>query len=232
MSRRSLRAPSLSAVCVNKVASLGQSFRRKSCVEFSPQAHLSNRVDESPKEKAPSPIGFLSYIDDDETLNKLNKPQEKLIQISPAEILMEEYSTISLQFPNFPKAMLKTLIIREKGRCYFVAKDLINRGWGKEFPTLSNLSSEPNVHFTLDYFWGDMKEEYFSYLKENGKPGNYFTAFRHPKQYIICYIEGNGNPKERSIGHPQMQNIQIQIFKLSEPLSRRNIDDSQLISFL
>lgn len=206
------------------------SQKRSSSLNLVEQLEHKN-VEETKLEAKPA--GFLSFVESQVDLSKLDQKKKEVVTVNPRDRLLFEYQLLVFQFPTFPKSMLKTMLIREQGRSLIVAKELVERGWGGTSNDFSDLSAEPNHHFTLNYFWGSMQPEFKDILQKKGDIGTYFTALVEPNKYVICYIDSSGELKERNIRHPEMQLLHKKIFKIDKHLARpEEIALQNLITFL
>ena len=114
-------------------------------------------------------------------------PSRRYVNENPRDKLLYDYQMMENLFPDFPKAMLNALVIREQGNMKAVASYLLDKGWGKSGPLINTLSTTENSHFTVKYFWGNLKPSYLEELKTN-PVGSYFTAFEMPNRYALYIL--------------------------------------------
>ena len=175
------------------------------------------------------PAGFLHYVcapsgNLDEMFDDSAQSCDKL---------MHQYDLLKQSFPDFPKEMMKTLLVREHGNSRAVYDTLLDRGWVPYNRTLvSSLTTSRSDHFELSYYWGELQDSYLEYLR-NANCGSYFTAIQLPCVYIICYLDEKRQIVQRQSNSPVILHSHRKLFSLVDPLTRpRSISKFSLVPFL
>ena len=168
------------------------------------------------------PTGFLGLVDC--TMDAINM----------SECILMQYNILLEVFPDFPEAMMKTLLLRENGNGKRVAKDLIKRGWKPSSEqSLKNLSSEEADIFSVPYYWGKLVPEHVTLLLASPS-GSYITSWSCKKNsFVICSINHNHHIVERETSSPSVQELQTMTYSLKYGLPRpKNIRVLDLAPFL
>lgn len=137
----------------------------------------------------------------------------------PYRRLMNEFNVLLFLFPDFPKAMMKTLVFREKGNTRVVANFLKSRGWGNNDPLILTLSSKIHLHVELEYFWGLDKPEFRKKLSKQ-PCGSFFVSFKKPKTYLLCFVNKSGQIDQNRIASPRVEANDHSTIFINNPLKR------------
>lgn len=138
---------------------------------------------------------------------------------SPYRTFVNDYNTLLFSFPGFPEAMMKSLILREEGNMFTVARFLKSRGWGEPgVKYRSKFNNTTDAHIQIQHFWGINKPEYVVHL-QNKPIGTYYIVLVKPK-YVMYYVTQVGIKSHRLSTldtHPNCSEPGIKYFI---PLSR------------
>lgn len=135
--------------------------------------------------------------------------------IRPHRKFLNDYNTLLFLFPEFPKAMMETLVIRELGNMKAVASFLLSRGWGSKKSLTDGLSHSINPHIDVKYFWGPDRPEYVAKLQKE-QNGSYYTVFSPPHTYLIYFKNERGLIEQGQICSPHVESKKL-IYPLSRP---------------
>lgn len=145
---------------------------------------------------------------------------------NPRDQLLFDYNLLCHFFSDFPKRMMKILLVREQGNGAKVLKQLKSLGWSElssPSASLKNndellLSNRINPHFTTPYFWGEYDERYVSRLYE--QPGSFFTVVEEPNEYALYYVNHKQEVRRRDIESPEINPILLSLYDIKEGLPR------------
>ena len=148
--------------------------------------------------------------------------------LNPYKKFISNYKLLLNSFPEFPKIMMKTLVLREKGNLKAVYKFLVKRGW-KSLNKV-HFRNHIDLHIQIDHFWGIDKPEYSSILDD--KPlGTYFIVLSAPVYYI--YFKCLDGIKKQHIPTPDILSLpRCNTINYTKPLIRpKKITLEELIIF-
>ena len=158
--------------------------------------------------------------------------QNSFIRENPSERMLLDYYTLLYSFPGFPKAMLSTLVIRERGNMKAISSYLQDHGWGRSNMLLDVLRDSESSHFTVKYFWGEFKPSFLDELKKN-PVGSYFTSYKTPHKYLLHILTDGKQIYRKYISTPEVEMVSKDLPLMDYPLPRPcTVKERDLVPFM